>query len=151
MYTYSSTVKNCHRSTLLLSCVHEHTTPNNLISVSSAVLKSLDVHLRTKHDRMITNVTKNCSHANKLFAIPSASQYLYAQCRVECNNFSYYMAKPVLSKFVRCNWFLLCQDFAAKPLPWKWSKPYTFFWSKANIFKIYNQTANQDEYFFLFQ
>ena len=64
--------------------------------------------MRTKHDRKITNVTKNCSHANKLFAIPSASQYLYAQCRVECNNFSYYMAKPVLSKFVRCNWFFLC-------------------------------------------
>ena len=115
---------------------------NNLISVSSVVLTSLNVHLRTKHDQKITNVTKNCSHANKLFAILSASQYLYAQCRVECNNFSYYMAKPVLSKFMRCNWFFLCQDFAAKPLPWKRSKPYTFFLEQSQ--HIWNLQPNSE-------
>lgn len=75
--------------TLLLSCVHVHTTPNNLISASPVVLTSLHVHLRTKHDRKITNITK-------LNYLPSGVRRNTYKHNVgfECNDFSNYMAKP---------------------------------------------------------
>ena len=49
-------------------------------------------------------------------------------------DFSYYMAKPVLSKFVRSDWFFLCQYFAAEPLLFFGAKPaYSKFTTKQRI------------------
>ena len=42
------------------------------------------------------------------------------------NNNYYYMAKPVLGKSVRSDWFFLCPDLQYRPLPWKQSKPFIF-------------------------
>ena len=36
------------------------------------------------------------------------------------------MAKPVLGKSVRSDWFFLCPDLQYRPLPWKQSKPFIF-------------------------
>ena len=45
-----------------------------------------------------------------------------------------YVTKPVLSKFVRCDWFFLCQYFAAELLLFFGAKPaYSKFTTKQPI------------------
>ena len=51
------------------------------------------------------------------------------------------MAKPVLGKSQRSDWFFLGRDFTVGPFPWKRSNRVFLFWSEAGKFKICNQNS----------
>ena len=55
--------------------------------------------------------------------------------------FLYYMAKPVLGKSVRSDWFLLGRDFAVRTV--SITSRVFLFWSKAGTFKICNQNSKK--------
>ena len=55
--------------------------------------------------------------------------------------FLYYMAKPVLGKSVRSDWFLLGRDFAVRTV--SITSRVFLFWSKASTFKICNQNSEK--------
>ena len=60
------------------------------------------------------------------------------------NNPTYYMAKPVLGKSLRSDWFFLGQDFAVRTVSMETVQSRVLlFWSEAGKFKICNQNSEK--------
>ena len=58
---------------------------------------------------------------------------------------SYYMAKPVLGKSQRSDWFFLGRDFAVRTISVEGPSRAFLFWSKAGKFIICNQNSKKEK------